>query len=279
MKFKIVFFVLIFLLTFNVIYALIISSDSLKYFVGKLQIIEKRDKNFSPSNANLTIVSNDFSNVLFKPKIFDSTFKKTIPYATFEQDRENLEVTISSYFQFPNYDELFKNRIFLIKDKNILITLMSDVWGFKRIFYALCFWEINNNDLKLINIINEPLTVGIGGISIIDCFEIEKDEFILILHSESADGAFFWGNYKIYQCNLSNNEHLNEIYKVEYNGDPKAYTRIEKIIIDYSDIKTPHIKFDKVTYKSDSEEEYPKDHKIVECENIEIDIINLLKSK
>jgi hypothetical protein len=277
MKFKNVVFIFLFLLIFNVISSLTIKADSLKYFIGKLTIIEKTDKDFSSYNSDFEIVSRNFSDIIFKPKEYDSAFRKTIPYPKIEKDRDKLEINISRYFQFPNNDEYFDKRIFILKEQNILITLMSDVWGFERIFYALCFWEIQNDKLELIQIINKPLTVGIAGINIVDCIEFEKDNFVLILNTSGGDAGDFWGNYTLYQFSLSGIEQLNQIYQVEFGGSPKEHIKIFNFNIDKTDIQNLNFTFDKIHYKSESTEEFPKDHKILSNENIKVRINDLLK--
>ncbi len=253
-----------------------IEHDSLKFFVGELEIIEKMYRENRSYTRDYKITTDDFTMVLFKPREYEPNYRDSLPKPSYQRIEKN-EIRRTIYMGLPYQDKYLEKRILYFDEHDIILTLLHHIRGFENIYYAVCFWEIDGEKLNLIHIVDRPLIIGIGRINIIDCIELENNSYALILHSLGADGGYFWGNYSIHHFSIGEYDQFREIYKAEYGGGPKEHTKIEHFNINYSDKNNPIVEMGKVYYKSESEQAFPTDHKVVGYEKFAIDIKELLK--
>lgn len=260
------------------VYSLTVHKDSLKFILGKLDIRTEKDDVHDLHISSSKIISETLYEVSFKSPIYDPYYIKEIPFAEISTSENRLVKIYKQFFEFPTYGDKYKSRIYSLSDQNLLLSLISDVHGFERKFYALCFWEIRGDYYTLLEIVDEPLSVSIGGIKIIDCLKGSDNNYFLILLQSGGDAGDFWGSYKVYKFDLTYLDSLIELYDIQYGGNPKEYSKIENFEIDKTNPSRPIMKFHKYNYKSDSEEEFPKDHRIIGIEGFEIDIFDLIWS-
>ncbi|MCF7920852.1 MAG: hypothetical protein K9N06_13155 [Candidatus Cloacimonetes bacterium] len=277
MKNKIIALVLLIIAYCQTGNAVTIKAASLKFFAGKLDVKETRIKDGAYYKTELRIISKDFKDVLAKPEeLWDIELSKLSRTNCSKYKTDQGDTIYERYYHFPIASN-YKNRTFELTDEHTLITIAKQAGGFEAIYHTFCFWDIDGDDLILKKIYEIPIGVGIGGVEIEDCIEIEKDRYILILKTSGGDDDASWGSYLFFYIDLQHLDRMKEIHKIVFRSSTEKKTVIKNLHIEMRERKEPHIIYLEEKYNAISPGRLGTEYELETQEEIDLNIWDLLR--